>query len=94
LTFTPHPPVDRDVVNLDAAFGKEFFDIAIRQAVAEVPAHGEQDHLWRKPAAGKRSGPSKAAAIHSHTLVGPHPIRQRNGARHHRRTFLDLNTIP
>ncbi len=51
-----HPPVDGDMVDVDAAFGEEFFHIAVGQAVAEVPAHGQQDHLGRKPVAGKRLG--------------------------------------
>ncbi len=37
-----YPPVDSDVVNIDATFCEEFFDIAIGQAVAEVPAHAPQ----------------------------------------------------
>jgi hypothetical protein len=40
-----HPPVDRDVIDLDAAFGEGFFNIAVGQAVAEVPAHCQQDHV-------------------------------------------------
>jgi hypothetical protein len=44
-----HPTVNRDVNDLDAAFGEEFFNIAVRQARAEVPArrqhhHGGSDH--------------------------------------------------
>ena len=33
-----HPPLDRDVVNLDPALGEEFFDVAVGQVVAQVPA--------------------------------------------------------
>jgi hypothetical protein len=32
-----HPPVDRDVIDVDAPFGEEFFNIAVRESVAEVP---------------------------------------------------------
>jgi hypothetical protein len=39
-----YAPVDGDVVDVDAAFGEELFDIAIRQAVAQVPPNGQQDH--------------------------------------------------
>jgi hypothetical protein len=28
------PPIDGDVVDLDAALGEEFFDVAVRQAKA------------------------------------------------------------
>jgi hypothetical protein len=40
-----NPAVDRDVINQDAAFREEFFDIAVWQAVAQQPAHSQQDHL-------------------------------------------------
>ena len=40
-----HPPIDRDVVNLDATFGQQFLDIAVEQAVTQVPAHRDRDHL-------------------------------------------------
>ena len=37
------------LVDLDAALGEEFFDIAVRQPVAEVPAHCQQDHVgWNR----------------------------------------------
>jgi len=34
-----HPPVQGDVVDLDAAFGQELLEVAVRQSVPEVPAH-------------------------------------------------------
>lgn len=37
------------MVDLDAALGEQLFDIAVGQSVAEVPAHGDRDHLTRKP---------------------------------------------
>jgi hypothetical protein len=49
-----HPPMDRDVVNLDAALGKELFDVAVGQAVAEVSAHRQQDHVRREPESNER----------------------------------------
>jgi len=57
-----------DVINLDTAFGEEFFNIAIRQPVAEVPAHSQQGHLRREPIPGKRGGLNRAAAIHQNVL--------------------------
>jgi hypothetical protein len=74
------PPVDGDVVNVDAAFGQEFFHISVGQSVAEVAAHRQQNHLGRKPVPSERNGLNRTAAIHPHMLAGPHPIRQRNGA--------------
>jgi hypothetical protein len=47
-----HPPVDRDVVDLDPSLGEEFLDVAVGQPVAQVPAHRHHDHLGRKPANG------------------------------------------
>ena len=46
------PPVDGDVVDLYSALGKQLLDIAIGQAVTEVPAYCEHDHLPGKPEAG------------------------------------------
>jgi hypothetical protein len=40
-----HPPVDRDVVNLDPALGEEFFDVAVGQAEPQVPADREDDDI-------------------------------------------------
>ena len=71
-----HPSLDGDVVNLDAALGEEFFDIAVQESVAEVPAHCQQDHVRWKPEPSKRRR-SRAATTtttnHPGTL-GPHPI--------------------
>ena len=50
-----HPPVHRHVVDVDAAFGKQFFDVAVGQPVAQIPAHRQRDHLGRetKPGEGR-----------------------------------------
>jgi hypothetical protein len=37
------------VINVDAAFREQFFDISVRESVAEVPAHRHQDHVGREP---------------------------------------------
>jgi hypothetical protein len=67
-----HPPVDGDVVDLDAAFGEEFLDVAVGQTEAEIPADGEHDHIgWeaeageRRPCDGSGSG---AAGSHRDSL--------------------------
>jgi hypothetical protein len=52
-----HPPIDSDVVDLDATLDQEFFDVAIRQAVAEVPAHRQHDDVgWGTEAGEGRAG--------------------------------------
>ncbi len=38
-------PVDRDVVDSDAALGQRLCDVAIGQPVAQLPAHRDRDHL-------------------------------------------------
>jgi hypothetical protein len=40
-----HPAVDGDVVDLDAAFGEQFFDVAEGQAETQVPADRQHDHV-------------------------------------------------
>ena len=49
-----HPPVHRDVINVDAALGQQLLEIPIRQAVAQVPADRQRDHLRRETEPGKR----------------------------------------
>ena len=66
-----YPAVDGDVINLDAAFSKEFLHIAVRQAVSEVPADSQQDHFGWEPVPGERIGLNTAATVHRHTLAEP-----------------------
>jgi hypothetical protein len=47
------PPVDGDVVDLDAALGKQLLDITIGQAKAQVPADGNDDHVGWEAEAGE-----------------------------------------
>jgi hypothetical protein len=49
-----YPPIDRDVVDVDAAFGEQFLDVAVGQSVAQVPAHRYHDYLGRKPESSER----------------------------------------
>jgi hypothetical protein len=87
-----HPPVHGDVIGLDTAFGEQFLDVAVRQVVAQVPAHRHHDHLRRKPEPRERrrrrprtrpSGRPHRSTV-PERLAGPHhghPIAQRNSAR-------------
>jgi hypothetical protein len=43
------PPVDRDVIDLDAALGKQLLHVPVGQAEAHVPAHRQHDHMRREP---------------------------------------------
>jgi hypothetical protein len=49
-----HPPVHRHVVDLRAALGQQLLHVPIRQAVPEIPADRDRDHLRREPEPGKR----------------------------------------
>jgi hypothetical protein len=49
-----YPPVDRDLIDDDAAFGEQFFHVAVRQAIAHLPAHRQCNHLTRKAIASRR----------------------------------------
>ena len=48
-----HPPVDGDVINGDTALGQQFLDVTVRQAVPQVPADRDRDHLRREPEASE-----------------------------------------
>jgi hypothetical protein len=64
-----HPPVDGHVINGYASFGKQILDIAIGQAVAQVPAHGDRDDLTREPIARGRSRGSWRRGHHLSVLA-------------------------
>jgi hypothetical protein len=72
-----HPSLDGDMVDVDAAFGEKFFDIAVRESVAEVPAQRQQDHARWEPESRKRRK-SRAATTTTTTnhpgTLRPHPI--------------------
>jgi hypothetical protein len=44
-----HPPIDRHLINIDATLSEQYFDIAARQAVTQIPAHRQRDHVGRDP---------------------------------------------
>jgi hypothetical protein len=44
-----HPPVHRHVVDLDATLGQQFVDVSTGEAVAQLPADRDRDHLRREP---------------------------------------------
>ena len=57
------------MIDIDAAFREEFFDVAVRQAAAEVAAHRQQDHVRREPEAGGSSGLGVATTDHPRRLA-------------------------
>jgi hypothetical protein len=67
-----HPAVDSDVVDLDAALDQQLLDVAIRQAVAKVPADRYDDDLgWEAEASEGRpwSGSRARAGSHASSLA-------------------------
>jgi hypothetical protein len=77
-----HPPVDGDVINSDTSLGQQFLDIAVRQAIPEIPAHRHHDHIgWKaEPSeAGPRYWYSDGMTTHRPSL--PDLVtRRRNSA--------------
>jgi hypothetical protein len=60
--------------------GAWVLDVAVRHAVAEVPAHRDDDHVGREPEAGERARGQRhggGATSHSAMLAGPAPLSQR-----------------
>src|ERR1700694_4740310 len=55
---TLHPTPDRRVIRRQTALCEQLFDIAERERVPEIPAHGTQNQLWRRlpPLEDCRSG--------------------------------------
>jgi hypothetical protein len=47
------PPVHRDVVDLDPAFGQELLDVTVGEAEAQVPTDRQGDDLGREPVPGE-----------------------------------------
>src|SRR5215469_12425891 len=79
-TVTLHPTPDRRVIRLQPALGEQLLDVAERERVPEIPAHGAQNQLRRRlpPLEDCRSG----CVLHGlFTLpvipakVATHPVR-------------------
>jgi hypothetical protein len=63
-----HPPIDRDVVDLDAAFGEQLLDVAVPQRETQVLADRQHDHIRREAEAdeGRWRDSSMARTAGSH----------------------------
>ena len=72
-----HPPIDRNVINLDATLSQELFNVSVRQPVAEVPPDCQQDYVRWEPVAGKRDRSGTTTTNHPGTLgLAPDPSTQ------------------
>lgn len=50
-----HPLVQGRAIHVHPTFGQLFCHVGITQAVAQVVAHGQGDHVGREPVAGERA---------------------------------------
>jgi hypothetical protein len=48
-----HPAVHADVVDHHASLGQQLLDVTVREAVPQIPAHGQDDHVGREPVASE-----------------------------------------
>jgi hypothetical protein len=37
------------VIDLDPTLTEQLFDVAVEEALSQIPPHGEDDDLWREP---------------------------------------------
>jgi hypothetical protein len=44
-----HPPIDSDVINRDTGLDKQFLDVAVGEAAAQVQTHRDHDDVDREP---------------------------------------------
>jgi hypothetical protein len=79
-----HSPLDRHVVHDEAALGEQFFDIAVGQAVTQLPAHRDRNHLAREAVArGRRRQPGLRV---DHRVILPgagRTLSTQQGLHHH-----------
>jgi hypothetical protein len=74
---TLHPPVDGDVIDDDTVLSQQFLDIPLGQAVPQVPADRDRDHLTREPETSEDRGRTGRAHRAS---IQPAASGQRNSA--------------
>ena len=59
-----HPAEQRHVVDFDATFREQFFEVAEGHVVAQVPAHRQQDDVRREPETNERRGRNSRRTSH------------------------------
>jgi hypothetical protein len=68
---------DRDRISGTHTLGEQFFDVSVRQAVAEVPPDGQQDHVRRERSPGNEADTGWLRRF-IRARYDSHSIRQRN----------------
>ncbi len=70
-----------DVIGGDAAFCQQFFHVAVGQAVAQLPAHRDRDHLTGNRYPAGAEDVFRLDTITRHSLLGAQPPAQRISAQ-------------
>jgi hypothetical protein len=84
------PPVDGDVIDVHAALGEELLNIAIGQAVPQIPPDGDLDHLTRESEPCKRRNQARGS---HRAILASTAIRQRNSAVTGERPMTDRSVV-
>jgi hypothetical protein len=73
-----HPPVDGDVVDLNAALSKQLLDVAVRPSEAQVPADRQHDHVGREAEAGEDRSRNNSRARAAGSYAGSFAAQRRS----------------
>ncbi len=77
------PAIDRHVIDGDAALGEQLLNIAIGQAVAQVPPHRDSNHLTREAVARRSRRRRRPRIDHRLSVSDAGWAPQRNSAGRH-----------
>jgi hypothetical protein len=80
------------VVDLDAALGKEFLDVAVGQAEARVPADRDDDHLEWEAEAGEGRSRTGSSGWAADLMPAVSPLRQDHSQRNSPPTITSYTT--
>jgi hypothetical protein len=87
-----HPAIHGDVVDLDAPLGEQLLDVAVGEAEAQIPVHGNDNHIGWEPEASKlrpwNRSRARTARSYAASLAAPqrsqrtqqHPVDTRCGS--------------
>lgn len=75
------PPVDGDVINDDAALAEPLLDVAVGQAIPQVPAHRQRDHLTWETKARERRGSRAQGHLYQSARGRDRPTQRRPSGR-------------
>ncbi len=61
-----NPPIHRDVIDIHPTLGHQLLDVAVGQAIPQIPPHGHREHLTRKPETSEHGGRRRGHSDQSH----------------------------